>query len=300
MSRISAGLQVLAIVVGAAAAGAQAQGLVTTHKLAAALANELVGESVAACAQKGYRVVAVVVDLDGVRQAVLRGDGAPIHSMDNAYYKAYTIASLGLSRKEETTKQIADRMAKNPPTNVPQTQLPNVTYAQGAIAIMAGGNTIGGLGVSGAPGGQFDEECARTALAKIRDRMTRLKECIAAGASHACREIAPQTLLLGGRSMGGRAASMLAAGEFPCDGLLLLAYPLHPPGRPEELRDAHLAKIEVPVLCLNGTRDALCRRDLMEGVVGRLTDRWTMHWLEGADHRFHVPTSSARSDAEVP
>ena len=171
MSRISAGLQVLVLVAGTAAAGAQAQGLITTHKLSAALANELVGESVANCAQKGYPVVAVVVDLDGVRQAVLRGDGAPIHSMDNAYYKAYTIASLGLSRKEETTKQIADRMAKNPPTNVPTTQLPNVTYAQGAIAIMAGGNTIGGLGVSGAPGGQFDEECARTALAKIKDRM---------------------------------------------------------------------------------------------------------------------------------
>jgi uncharacterized protein GlcG (DUF336 family) len=171
MSRISAGLQVLALVAGAAAAGAQAQGLVTTHKLSAALANQLVGDSVATCAQKGYQVVAVVVDLDGVRQAVLRGDGAPIHSMDNAFYKAYTIASLGLSRKEETTKQIADRMAKNPPTNVPQTQLPNVTYAQGAIAIMAGGNTIGGLGVSGAPGGQFDEECARAALAKIKDRM---------------------------------------------------------------------------------------------------------------------------------
>jgi len=171
MSRISAGLQAVAFVLGALATGAQAQGLVTTHKLSAPLANQLVGDSVAACAQKGYQVVAVVVDLDGVRQAVLRGDGAPIHSMDNAYYKAYTIASLGLSRKEETTKQIADRMAKNPPTNVPQTQLPNVTYAQGAIAIMAGGNTIGGLGVSGAPGGQFDEECARTALAKIKDRM---------------------------------------------------------------------------------------------------------------------------------
>ena len=171
MSRISAGLQVLVLVAGAAATGVEAQGLVTTQKLSAALANQLVGESVAACAQKGYQVVAVVVDLDGVRQAVLRGDGAPIHSMDNAYYKAYTIASLGLSRKEETTKQIADRMAKNPPTNVPQTQLPNVTYAQGAIAIMAGGSTIGGLGVSGAPGGQFDEECARAALGKIKDRM---------------------------------------------------------------------------------------------------------------------------------
>ncbi len=171
MSRISAGLQALVLVAGAAATGVGAQGLVTTHKLSAALANQLVGDSVAACAQKGYQVVAVVVDLDGVRQAVLRGDGAPIHSMDNAYYKAYTIASLGLSRKEESTKQIADRMAKNPPTNVPQTQLPNVTYAQGAIAIMAGGNTVGGLGVSGAPGGQFDEECARAALGKIKDRM---------------------------------------------------------------------------------------------------------------------------------
>jgi uncharacterized protein GlcG (DUF336 family) len=150
---------------------AHAQGLITTQKISAALANELVGESVADCARKGYKVVAVVVDLDGVRQALLRGDGAPMHSMDNAYYKAYTIASLGLSRKEESTKQMADRMAKAAPSNVPQTQLPNVTYAQGAIAIMANGNTIGGLGVSGAPGGQFDEECARAAMAKVKDRM---------------------------------------------------------------------------------------------------------------------------------
>ncbi len=131
------------------------------------------------------------------------------------------------------------------------------------------------------------------------DTMPRLKECIAAVAAHARREVGPQTLVLGGRSMGGRVASMLAADGFACDGLLLLAYPLHPAGKPEELRDAHLAKIEVPVLCLNGTRDALCRRDLMEGVVGRLTDRWTMHWLEGADHSFHVLKSSGRSDAEV-
>jgi uncharacterized protein GlcG (DUF336 family) len=160
-----------ALAAGAAATGAQAQGLVTTHKLSAALANELVGDSVAICAKNGYKVVAVVVDLDGIRQAVLRGDGAPIHSMDNAYYKAYTIASLGLARKEESTKQIQDRMAKAAPTTVPQTPLPNVTYAQGAIAIMAGGTTIGGLGVSGAPGGNFDEECARGALAKIKDRL---------------------------------------------------------------------------------------------------------------------------------
>jgi uncharacterized protein GlcG (DUF336 family) len=166
MLRIAAGLLLLSL-----GTTLQAQGLVTTQKLSAALANELVGESVADCAKKGYKVVAVVVDLDGVRQAFLRGDGAPMHSIDNSYYKAYSIASLGLARKEETTKQMADRMAKAQPSNVPQTQLPNVTYAQGAIAIIVNGNTIGGLGVSGAPGGNFDEECARTALNKIKDRM---------------------------------------------------------------------------------------------------------------------------------
>ena len=166
MRRIPAVLLALAF-----AGAAQAQGVITIHKLSAALANELVGESVADCAKKGYKVVAVVVDLDGVRQAMLRGDGAPVHSIDNAYYKAYSIASLGLARKEETTKQMQDRMAKAAPTTVPQTPLPNVTYAVGGVAIVAGGETIGGIGVSGAPGGQFDEECARTALNKISSRM---------------------------------------------------------------------------------------------------------------------------------
>ena len=150
---------------------AHAQGVTTMHKISAALANELVGETVAQCTRNGYKVWAVVVDLDGVRQAVLRGDGAPIHSMDNAYYKAYSIASLGIARKEETTKQMADRMAKAAPSTIPQTPLPNVTYAQGGLAIMAGGSTIGGLGVSGAPGGNFDEDCAKAAMAKIKDRM---------------------------------------------------------------------------------------------------------------------------------
>src|SRR5262245_20093494 len=69
-------------------------------------------------------------------------------------------------------------------------------------------------------------------------------------------------LFIGGRSMGGRAASMLAAEGFKCDRLLLAAYPLHPAGKPEKLRDAHLPAIRCPVLCLNGTRDALCDRTL--------------------------------------
>lgn len=101
--------------------GARAQGLVTIQKLSAPLANELVGDAVANCAQKGYAVTAAVVDLDGVRQAILRGDGAPIHTLDNAYYKAYSSASLTLARKEDSTKAVADRMSKNPPSTVPQT-----------------------------------------------------------------------------------------------------------------------------------------------------------------------------------
>jgi uncharacterized protein GlcG (DUF336 family) len=62
-------------------------------------------------------------------------------------------------------------MAKSPASTVPTAQLPNVTFAQGAIVIRAGGQIIGSIGVSGAPGGQFDEACARDALAKIQDKI---------------------------------------------------------------------------------------------------------------------------------
>ena len=135
--------------------------------------------------------------------------------------------------------------------------------------------------------------------ARAPDPMPRLMECFAAVASHARRAIEADVFIIGGRSMGGRAASMLAADGFACDGLLPLAYPLHPAGKPEQLRDAHLACIGVPVLCLNGTRDTLCRRDLMDAVVARLPNTWTMHWLEGADHGFHVLRASGRSDGDV-
>jgi predicted alpha/beta-hydrolase family hydrolase len=131
------------------------------------------------------------------------------------------------------------------------------------------------------------------------DPMPLLKKTIEAVVARVRDELRPGVLIIGGRSMGGRAASMLAADGFACDGLLLLAYPLHPAGKPEQLRDAHLPKIDVPVLCLNGTRDALCRRDLMEAVIERLEGNWTMHWLDGADHSFHVLKSSGRTDAQV-
>jgi predicted alpha/beta-hydrolase family hydrolase len=135
------------------------------------------------------------------------------------------------------------------------------------------------------------------------DPMPLLKKCTAAVVARVREELRPRRLLIGGRSMGGRAASMLAADGFACDGLLLLAYPLHPAGLPEQLRDAHLPAITAPVLCVNGTRDALCRRDLMEAVLERVRahprTRWQMHWLEGADHSFHVLKSSGRTDADV-
>lgn len=131
------------------------------------------------------------------------------------------------------------------------------------------------------------------------DLMPKLRACYAAVVESVRARRKPRVLLMGGRSMGGRVASMMAADGFACDGLILLAYPLHPPGQPEKLRDAHLARIAVPALCCNGTRDDFCRRDLMEAVVARLPRSFTMHWLEGADHSFRVAKSSGRTDADV-
>jgi uncharacterized protein len=131
------------------------------------------------------------------------------------------------------------------------------------------------------------------------DAMPVLQETVSAVVEMTRRELKPHLLIIGGRSMGGRAASMLAADGFAADGLLLIAYPLHPAGQPEKLRDAHLPSIRMPVLCINGTRDALCTPALMEDVLQRLGDNFTMSWEDGADHSFHVLKSSGRTDPEV-
>ena len=99
--------------------------------------------------------------------------------------------------------------------------------------------------------------------------------------------------------MGGRVATMMAADGYPADGLILFAYPLHPSGQPDKLRDEHLPRIICPVLCMNGTKDDLCNRELMDSVVSRLPETFTMHWLEGADHSFHVPKRSGRTEEDV-
>jgi predicted alpha/beta-hydrolase family hydrolase len=131
------------------------------------------------------------------------------------------------------------------------------------------------------------------------DQMPVLEATVAAVVERTRTEVDPRRLVIGGRSMGGRAASMLAATGFQADGLLLLAYPLHPPGKPGQLRDAHLPNITMPVLCFCGTRDPFVTRALMEQVLERVTAPWEMHWVEGADHSFHVLKSSGRTDAEV-
>ena len=131
------------------------------------------------------------------------------------------------------------------------------------------------------------------------DPMPVLKDCYSAVVADVRQRLQPELLIVGGRSMGGRVASMLAADGFDCAGLLLLAYPLHPPGRLNQLRDAHLPAIRVPVLCFNGTRDEMCTPELMEKALQSVQTRWEMHWLDGADHSFRVLKRSGRTDADV-
>jgi predicted alpha/beta-hydrolase family hydrolase len=131
------------------------------------------------------------------------------------------------------------------------------------------------------------------------DPMPKCMSVISAVVEQARAELKPKKLVIGGRSMGGRAASMLAAEGFDADGLLLLAYPLHPAGQPEKLRTAHLPKITMPVLAFSGTRDALCTRSLMEEALTTVKAPWEMHWVASADHSFHVLKSSGTTDAQV-
>lgn len=171
-TRAAFGRIVMALILTSFASSAViAEGLIARKRLSASLAMEAVGEAVAACARNGYAVTAIVVDNEGVRQAVLRGDSAPVHTLDSAYAKAYSAASLGPVRKDYSTKAIFDRVSKNPSTTASLGNLPNITFTPGGITLLADNEPIGGIGVGGAPGGNFDDECAQAAINKIKDRM---------------------------------------------------------------------------------------------------------------------------------
>jgi uncharacterized protein len=93
----------------------------------------------------------------------------------------------------------------------------------------------------------------------------------------------------GGKSLGGRIASMMIAdGELDAAGLVLVGYPLHPPGKPERIRDEHLDRVDVPMLFLQGTADPFATWDLLTKVLDRLGDRAMLHPVEGGDHSFRV------------
>lgn len=97
-----------------------------------------------------------------------------------------------------------------------------------------------------------------------------------------------EPLWAAGKSFGGRMASMAVAEGMPAAGLIYLGYPLHPPGKPEKLRDEHLYGITVPMLFLQGTRDTFATPVLLESVVARIGFGAVLQWVEGGDHSFAV------------
>ena len=102
-------------------------------------------------------------------------------------------------------------------------------------------------------------------------------------------------LFLGGKSMGGRIASMVAD-EVGARGLVCLGYPFHPPGAPAKLRTAHLAPLRTPTLILQGTRDAFGSREEIAGYA--LSPAIAVHFLEGGDHSFKPPARSGHTEAQ--
>jgi uncharacterized protein GlcG (DUF336 family) len=143
-----------------------ADGLLSTHRISAALANEAVGAAVAACAAQGYSETAALVDADGVEQAVLRGDGAGSHTLDSARDKAFTSATF----KSDTLAMVT-RAASQPVPSALFTKLPHLLLVGGGVVIKVGAEVVGAIGAGGAPGADLDDNCAKAGLAKIADQL---------------------------------------------------------------------------------------------------------------------------------
>jgi len=140
--------------------------MLTARRIPAALALEAVEEAVAACARQGYAETAVVVDADGVRQAVLRGDRAGAHTLDSAFEKAYTAASF-----KTDTSALVERAKTNPLLAGLIAKLPDTLMLGGGLVIKVDDEVVGAIGAGGAPGADLDDGCARAGLDKIRDRL---------------------------------------------------------------------------------------------------------------------------------
>jgi uncharacterized protein len=136
---------------------------------------------------------------------------------------------------------------------------------------------------------------------RVPDRPNVLTTAVVA-AVHAAASAAPDLpLLAGGKSMGGRMTSQAAA-QRPLEkvaGLVFFGFPLHPPNRPDAKRADHLAKVTTPMLFLQGTRDNLADLTLLKPVCAKLGSLSTLHIIENADHSFHMPKTSGKTDADV-
>lgn len=111
---------------------------------------------------------------------------------------------------------------------------------------------------------------------------------------------APVRLAIGGKSMGGRIASQVAAGNISeLSALVFLGYPLHPPGRPDRLRAAHLSAVKAPMLFVQGSRDALGTPDELRPIIAQIGPRAELYVVEGGDHSFKVPKSAGARQQDV-
>ena len=125
--------------------------------------------------------------------------------------------------------------------------------------------------------------------------------CVRAAVGEAGRLAPRLSWFAGGRSFGGRMTSQAQAGApLPAiRGLVFFAFPLHPAGKPAVDRADHLAKVDRPMLFLQGSRDDLAQLDLLQGVLSGLGKRATLKVIDEADHSFHVPAKTGRKDPEV-
>lgn len=136
---------------------------------------------------------------------------------------------------------------------------------------------------------------------RVPDRPDLLASTVAAAVRFAAEAGPGLPLLAGGKSMGGRMSSQAAAENLlgSVKGLVFFGFPLHPPNRPGTKRAEHLAKVGVPMLFLQGTRDTLADLTLVRPVCEKLGPRATLHIIPEADHSFHVLKKAGKTDAEV-
>jgi predicted alpha/beta-hydrolase family hydrolase len=131
------------------------------------------------------------------------------------------------------------------------------------------------------------------------DRQPQLLACWRSVADWLKQDLGTASLFLGGKSMGGRMASYLAAEGYPCAGLVFLGYPLHPPGKTDRLRKAHLPGISVPMLFIAGTRDSFAKLDLLREAIEEISRLASLHVIEDGDHSFKVPKRAGRSQSQI-